>query len=87
LVGEIGRGVIVGCEEERGRSSICELDGWSWAEWNVAASEVAETLERERLCQFVFSGWRCFDALVGEAMVDSGLIVAYSVPRFEIKSE
>jgi hypothetical protein len=53
LVGErSGAVVVVGWE--RGWSSMFE--GWSCAEWNVAASEVAETLERDRLCQLVFRG-------------------------------
>ena len=52
-------------EEDRGRISMFEdWDcGWSCAEWNVHASEVAETLERERLwC--VVRGWRCFEEAI-----------------------
>jgi hypothetical protein len=29
------------------------FEGWSCAEWNVAASDVADTLESDRLCQLV----------------------------------
>jgi hypothetical protein len=45
--GEEGCGVVVEAVEgsERGCSSMFE--GWSCAEWKVAASEVAETLERD----------------------------------------
>jgi hypothetical protein len=61
----------VGCE--RGRISIC--DGWARAEWNVAASEVAETLESDLLCQWVLRGCKCWEALDGVAiftMLDMG---------------
>lgn len=58
---------------ERGHSSM--LEGWSWAEWKVAASEIAETLDSDRLCQLVFKGCRCLVFLAVEAILDSGLIV------------
>jgi hypothetical protein len=49
---------------ERGRSSI--LVRCACAEWKVAASEVAEILDMDRLCQWVLRGERwCFGTLDG----------------------
>lgn len=61
VMASIEDGCDCGCGCESGRSSILEFEErWSaWAEWKVAASEVAEMLDMDLLCQLVLSGERC----------------------------
>jgi hypothetical protein len=42
---------------------MLELERWAWAEWKVAASELAERLDMDRLCQLVLRRERCRGSL------------------------